>query len=655
MELSQILPGITSPADLQRLTHRELRLLSREIRETIIEVVGANGGHLASNLGVVELTIALHRVFGSPDDAFVWDVGHQSYTHKLLTGRFSRFSTLRRRGGLAGFPKRSESEHDLFDTGHSSTSISSALGLLKGRRLSGKNGKVIAVIGDGALSGGMAFEALSHAGQLGDDLIVILNDNRMSIGENFGALSRYLSRLTMTTSYQLFRTNVDKVISSIPLVGKSLSNFIFRFKRGLKGLFLKDNLFSDLGFEYAGPFNGHNIEELEKILERVKLLKRPVVVHVVTQKGRGYSPAENDPAKFHGIGPFCTTDGIVEKFDVLSFTEVFSRSITALAEENSKIVAITAAMAKGTGLAVFQQRYPDRFFDVDIAEQHAVTFAGGLALAGMKPVVAIYSTFMQRAVDQVIHDIALQDAGVVFMLDRSGAVPDDGETHQGIYDIALFRPVPGISMLAPASAAELELFLSWAVCQPGSVVIRYPKNPCPQELSAFSEPLVCGRGVLVGAERSLAGSVSAEFGSSEALIVCTGGIFPEVYGAAKILAGDGIAADIYNLRFIKPLDEGYFISLASRYSSVLFVEDGAVTGGIGEFLESLLLKAFPAVHTGVCGFPDRFVAQGKRFEILSEIGLDSCSLADRVRSLHYKESSYVSSISYSSGAAAAYN
>jgi 1-deoxy-D-xylulose-5-phosphate synthase len=619
MGTSQILPGINSPADLQRLNYRELRSLAHEIRQTIIEVVGANGGHLASNLGVVELTVAMHRVFKSPDDAFIWDVGHQSYTHKLLTGRYSRFSTLRQRNGIAGFPKRSESEHDIFDTGHSSTSISSALGVLKARKLSGAKGKVLAVIGDGALSGGMAFEALSHAGQLGDDLIVILNDNRMSINENTGSLSRYLSRLTMTSSYQIFRTNVDRLISAIPVVGKSLTDCIFRFKRGLKGLFFKDNLFADLGFEYVGPFNGHNIEELEKILERVKVIKRPVVVHVVTQKGRGYSPAENDPAKFHGIGPFCITDGIVEKFDVLSFTEAFSHSITALAEKNEKIVAITAAMAKGTGLAVFQRRYPERFFDVDIAEQHAVTFAGGLAIAGMKPVVAIYSTFMQRAVDQVIHDIALQNAGVVFMLDRSGAVPDDGETHQGIYDIALFRPVPGISMLAPASAAELDICLSWAVSQPLPVMIRYPKNPCPPEQCAFRGTLIPGRGVIIGA------------GQAEVLIVCTGGIFPEVKGAADILEGVGISADIYNLRFIKPVDEGYFISVASRYSSVLFIEDGIVTGGIGQFLESLLLKHLPEIHTGVCGFPDRFLIHGKRHEILMEAGLDSRSLAERVR------------------------
>ena len=393
-EFTTILSEIHSPADVKQLDKKQLPVLAQEIRKKIIEVVGKNGGHLASNLGVVELTIALHRVFDSPEDAFVWDVSHQCYTHKLLTGRYDSFDTLRKKNGLSGFTKRQESLHDFFDAGHSSTSVSSALGLLTGRMLRHQKGKVIAVIGDGALTGGMAMEALSHAGQISKDLIVVLNDNQMSISKNTGSLSRYLSRMTMTSSYQTFRFNIDRFVDRLPLINKFFTKFIFRFKRAIKALLYSNNFFVDLGFEYVGPLNGHNFDELEQVFTRVKKLNRPVVVHVVTRKGRGYSPAENDPARFHGIGPFCISDGTVEKFDTLSFTEAFSNALLDAAERDSRIAAVTAAMAKGTGLAAFAHRFPDRFFDVGIAEQHAVTFAGGLSVAGMIPVVAIYSTFI---------------------------------------------------------------------------------------------------------------------------------------------------------------------------------------------------------------------------------------------------------------------
>lgn len=622
-----MLQNIKSPDDIKNLSYSQLLELAQEMREKIIHVVGKNGGHLSSNLGVVELTIALHRVFESPTDAIVWDVSHQCYAHKLLTGRYDQFDTLRQKNGIAGFTRHQESVHDFFDSGHSSTSISSALGLLEGRRLLQKEGKVVAVIGDGALTGGMAFEALSHAGQISKNLIVVLNDNQLSIGKNTGSLSRYLSRLTVTSTYQTLRYKIDRFIDKIPIINKHLAKFVFRLKRGLKGILLTNNLFVDLGFEYIGPLNGHNIEDLEKDLQRVKKLDRPVVVHVMTRKGKGYSPAENDPVSFHGIGPFCTSDGTVEKFDTVSFTEVFARTMCDLGEKYPNVVAITAAMAKGTGLATFAHRFPQRFYDVGIAEQHAVTFAGGLACSGIKPVVAIYSTFMQRGIDQLIQDIALQQVGAIFALDRAGAVPDDGETHQGIFDISLLRPVPNLTLLAPASGVELESSLEWAVQQNLSVIIRYPKASCPEEEKEFALPFEIGRGVLLRDENF----------DSKTLFVCTGGIFPEVKEAQKILLKDNIHADIYNLRFLKPLDKKYFLEVVKAYDNIIFVEDGIRIGGIGTYLESLLQRTYIDKNTAVCGFHDKFISQGKRADILEEAHLSPEYLAKKALFLINKE------------------
>ena len=446
-----MLENINSPSDIKNLSQKQIKQLAQEIRETIIKTVGTNGGHLASNLGVVELTIALHRVFDSPNDAIIFDVSHQCYAHKLLTGRYEQFKTLRQKDGISGFTNTEESPHDFFINGHSSTSISSALGLLTSWNLNKKDGKVIAVLGDGALTGGMAFEGLSNAGQMRKNLIVILNDNQMSIDHNTGAVSRYLSRLTMTKGYQSFRYRVDKVVErmveKIPSLGRPMDKFIFRFKRSLKGFLLANNLFTDLGFEYVGPLNGHNEVVLENVLRKVRNLSRPVVVHVVTKKGKGYAPAETNPENYHGVGPFNIQDGSVAKDDKLTFTQAFSNVLMEQAEKNPKITAITAAMAQGTGLSEFSRKYRERFFDVGIAEEHAVTFAGGQARGGMLPVVCIYSTFIQRAVDQMIHDISLQKSHCIFILDRAGVVPNDGVTHQGLFDIALFRPVPGLDII----------------------------------------------------------------------------------------------------------------------------------------------------------------------------------------------------------------
>jgi len=575
--------------------------------------------------------LALHYIFDSPKDAIIWDVSHQCYTHKLLTGRYCAFDTLRKKEGLSGFTKHCESEHDFFDCGHSSTSISSALGLLTGRKIQNVDGKVIAVIGDGALTGGMAFEALSHAGQIAKNLIVILNDNQMSIGKNTGSISRYLSRLTMTSQYQSFRYNIDRAVNAIPRVNKWMTRFIFRLKKAVKALVFTNNLFVDLGFEYVGPLNGHNLAELENVFSKVKHLNRPVVIHVVTQKGRGYRPAEDDPVSFHGTGPFCVLDGKGDKTEALSFTEVFSRSILELASNNPRIVAITAAMAKGTGLSDFAQRYPSRFFDVGIAEQHAVTFAGGLSAAGLKPVVAIYSTFMQRAIDQLIHDISLQNIPAVFVLDRSGAVPDDGETHQGIFDISLMRPVPNLSLLAPASAVELVSILSWATEQDLPVVIRYPKACCPSELDELSLPIEIGKGVLIK-HTSLLSDIrpAAKDSKAKTLIVCTGGILPEALTASRCLSQQNNYCDVYNLRFLKPLNKEYFTNLVKPYDYIVFVEDGVRIGGIGTFLESLLQRTYEVKKTAVCGFPDRYIAQGKKQDILEEAHLSSTHIIRKV-------------------------
>ena len=618
-----LLSKIHSPQNLKNLSQSEIIQLAQEIRKEIINVVGKNGGHLASNLGVVELTLALHRVFESPKDAIIWDVSHQCYTHKLLTDRYKDFQTLRQKDGISGFTNTQESVHDFFINGHSSTSISSALGLLTARELNNDSGKVIAVIGDGALTGGMAYEALSHAGQLCKNLIVVLNDNQMSIDHNTGAVSRYLSRLTMTGGYQSFRYKVDKLIDKIPYIGRPFEKFIFRFKRALKGLFLTNNLFVDLGFEYVGPLDGHNEALLEKVLKKVSHLHRPVVVHVITKKGRGYSPAENNPELFHGIGPFQISDGTVETFDTTSFTEAFSQIICQKAQENKDIVAITAAMAKGTGLTSFSIKYPERFFDVGIAEEHAVTFAGGLAKGGKIPVTCIYSTFMQRSVDQMIHDIALQKAHAVFMLDRAGAVPADGVTHQGVFDISLFRPIPDLEILSPVSQNDLKLCFDWAVDKGTCVVIRYPKLSCPTEFPQFSSPVELGRGIFMPCTEFVIENVTEkqlEAHKNKVLVVLTGGMYPEAQKAVRsVLLEDGYA-DMYILRFIKPFDESYFIELAKKYYGVVLVEDGVKIGGICEYLKSILAEN-GILNTKLLGFDDKFFSHGTRDEILEAAGL----------------------------------
>ena len=631
-----LLDSIDSPEDLKKLNLSELKDLAAEIRLRIVSVVGRNGGHLSSNLGAVELTLALHRVFDSPRDAIVWDVGHQSYAHKLVTGRRAEFEGIRRCGGISGFPKRSESPHDAFDTGHASTSISAALGILEARRILGIGGVAVAVIGDGALTGGMAFEALSHAGQMGLPLVVVLNDNEMSISRNVGALSSYLSRLSATVRYQGVRSRIDRAVKGFPLIGDFLYERMVRAKRAVKALLFKENFFSDLGFEYAGPIDGHNMPAMGHVFREARRLGKPVVVHVITRKGKGYDLAEEDPSRYHGVAPVRVRGAGAEHSDPPSFTAVFSRAMVRRGLFDERLVAVSAAMTTGVGLDAFRASCPGRLYDVGIAEEHAVTFAAGMASAGLRPVVALYSTFAQRAVDQIFHDVALPCLPVVIALDRSGAVGEDGETHQGIYDIALFRPFPNLSILAPASAVELEACLEWALDSGRPAIIRYPKAPCPVEESAYAEPLEEGRGVFV-----------RQWGA-ECLIVALGGLVPIAAEAADALfieasssaassasfAQPGLCrggADLYSLRFARPFDEESFLEAVSPYARVLVVEEGVAAGGLGEYLVSLIASRLPRVQASAAGFPSMPLSQGSRDEQLASARLDARGIAERVR------------------------
>jgi len=623
------LPQIHSPDDIKKLTLRELNALAQEIRDYIVSTVSSNGGHLSSNLGIVELTIALHRVFNSPADKIVWDVGHQCYAHKLITGRYDSFSSLRKKGGIAGFPKRSENPHDVFNTGHASTSISAALGLLAADRIQGGNSRAIAVIGDGALTGGMAYEALSHCGHLGLPLIVILNDNKMSISRNVGGLSKYLSRLSMKKKYQTFRRLFDETAKKIPLIGNAFFNMIVRLKRAVKAVFYIDNFFVDLGFEYVGPIGGHNIHALISVLEDVRKISRPVVIHIITRKGKGYGYAEDDPHSYHGVGSF-SVDGGIEQSNInhKTFTESFANCLLEAAKKDNRIAAVTAAMKTGTGLSAFADTFPNRFFDVGIAEEHAVTFAAGLAAKGLRPVVAIYSTFIQRAVDQVIHDAALQKLPVVFALDRSGFVSVDGETHQGLFDITLFRSAPNMTLLCPASDNEMKLMLDYGINRETCpVIIRYPKALCPQETEAFSQPLEKGRGTWV--------SMS---GNNQVCLAFTGGLYREAVSAANLLKEQGIETDLYNLRFLRPVDEDYLADIMNKYKLVTFIEEGMREGGFGEYAQALArrrgCKAKTASFAVESVFLEEDLSLGSREELLAINQLNGKGIAETIKIIY---------------------
>ncbi|MBE3582077.1 MAG: 1-deoxy-D-xylulose-5-phosphate synthase [Thermoanaerobacteraceae bacterium] len=619
----KLLDRITSPEDLKSLTLSQLEALAGEIREELVRVVARNGGHLAPNLGVVELTLALHTTFDSPRDKIIWDVGHQCYVHKILTGRRSRFATLRQFGGLSGFPKRSESPHDPFNTGHSSTSISAALGMALARDLAGEKFHVIAVIGDGALTGGMAFEAMNHAGHLGTDLLVVLNDNEMSIAGPVGAMASYLSRLRTDPRYSQSKEELEKILKRLPRVGPKFLNLMERLKDSLKYLVIPGMLFEELGFTYLGPVDGHNIVQLREILQQARRTRGPVLVHVLTRKGKGYPPAEARPEVFHGVGPFDPQKGeIIERTGPPTFTSVFGAELVRQAEEDERIVAITAAMPDGTGLIPFARRFPRRFFDVGIAEQHAVTLAAGLAAMGLKPVVAIYSTFIQRAVDQIIHDVALMGLPVTLVLDRAGLVGEDGETHHGLFDIALLRCIPGLVFMAPKDEQELRHMLATAIRVEGPAVIRYPRGQgVGVPLEGHARPLPLGRGEVLREGNHVA-------------LVALGPLAHAAREAAGELAGRGIEAAVINARFVKPLDMDLIIAWARRTGHVVTLEEHVVAGGFGSaVLEGLAAAGCGGVKVRCLGVGDVFVPHGRPGLLREYLGLVPSAIADEVEKM----------------------
>ncbi len=617
-----ILDRIDGPQDLKSLSPAELEQLAGEIRAVIIDTVAKTGGHLAASLGAVELAIALHVVFDSPRDKIVWDVGHQSYAHKLLTGRRDRFATLRRFGGLSGFPKLRESPHDHFGTGHSSTSISAALGMAKARDLTGRGCAVVAVIGDGAMTGGMAFEAIDHAGHDGTDLIVVLNDNRMSIAPNVGAMSSYLTRLRTGPAYNRFKADIEETLRRIPRIGPRVAGAMERVKDSLKHLVVPGQLFEELGWRYYGPIDGHDLALLQSTLRSARQKGGPVLIHAVTQKGRGYSYAEDSPDQWHGAGPFEVGTGRRPRGAELTYTEVFADTICRLAEADPRIVAITAAMPDGTGLSGFKARFPDRFFDVGIAEQHAITFAAGLATQGLRPVVAVYSTFLQRAVDQVIHDVCLQSLPVTLAVDRGGIVGDDGETHHGVFDFSLLRSLPGICVMSPRDEEELARMLVTAVSAPGPVAIRYPRGKGPgTPLSQNPQPLPIGRGEVL------------RQGTAVSILAIGAEVEPALQAAATLEA-EGVSCAVADGRFVKPLDGDLVDLLVEAGTPLLTVEDHAAQGGFGSaVLEYLASRSRPGAVVRCLGVGDAIVPQGSISELKSMLGLDAMGIAQAAREL----------------------
>ncbi|MCB2228961.1 MAG: 1-deoxy-D-xylulose-5-phosphate synthase [Desulfarculaceae bacterium] len=617
-----LLPSINSPADLKDLNLRELETLARELRQEIIGTVEKTGGHLAPSLGVVELTLALHYVFDLPKDKIVWDVGHQTYAHKLLTGRRTDFQTLRKLGGLSGFPKRAESPYDSFDTGHSSTSISAALGMAVGERLKGGDGRVVAVIGDGSLTAGLAYEGLNQAGGMDEDLIVVLNDNGMSIAPNVGALSKFMSRTLSGRAYQTFRKELERMLGALPGIGKDLLDIARRSEESFKTFYTPGMLFEAFKFNYVGPIDGHNIERLIETLKNVKPLQGPQLVHVITKKGKGHASAEANPAHYHGVGAKAPVAKKSTSTPAASYTEVFGQTMVELAKDRPQMVAITAAMPEGTGLLPFAEAYPDRFVDVGIAEQHAVTFAGGLAVQGFHPVVAIYSTFMQRAFDQLVHDVCLMNLPVVFALDRGGIVGEDGATHQGVLDLSFLRCVPNLSILSPADEDELRHMLLTAVERQAPVALRYPRGK--------------GRGVPHGGPLKALPWGKAELrraGKDVALIGIGVGV-GAAEDAAEQLVQEGVEAAVLNARFAKPLDEEAICELAAASGRVVTVEENEAAGGFGSaVLELLSRRGLAGVRVKVVALNDVFVEHGTQSELRRIYEVDCISVAAAAREL----------------------
>jgi len=620
-----LLETISDPADIRGLDLGELHLLAEEIRRLIIETVSVTGGHLASSLGAVELTLAIHTVFDTPRDRLVWDVGHQAYAHKIITGRRERFHTLRRRGGISGFPKRAESPYDTFDVGHSGTSISAATGMAEARRLTGGDHKIVVVIGDGSLTSGLALEGLNWAGYRKEDLVIVLNDNEMSISPNVGALSAYLNRIMTGQTMTRLRAEIKSFFKSIPSIGEHMLKFSRQLEESLKAFVLPGALFEDLGFTYVGPIAGHRLDYLIRTLENVREMPGPVLLHVVTKKGKGYPFAEAEPRRFHGTGPFDVATGrplSPEGPTAVTYTRQFGRTICRLAAENPKIVAITAAMCDGTGLDTFAEAFPERFFDVGIAEQHGVTFAAGLAVEGLRPVVAIYSTFLQRAFDSIIHDVCLQNLPVVFALDRGGFVGDDGSTHQGLFDLSYLRCIPNLVVMAPKDENELQHMLKTAVEHGGPIALRYPRGsgvgvPLDEDLRALS----IGRGEILRE-------------GEDAAVIALGSTVHPALAAASLLADEGLSVRVINARFVKPLDRDLICETARRVGRLVTVEENVLMGGFGSAVTELLAdEGLGGCRVVRLGVDDRFVDHASQEELRRRFGIDRDGIAAAVRRL----------------------
>ena len=620
--MGKILDNINKPNDIKKIPRSQYPVLAEEIREFLIESVSKTGGHLASNLGTVDLTIALHAVLNLPEDKIVWDVGHQAYTHKILTGRKEQFDSLRQLDGLSGFPKRHECECDSFDTGHSSTSISAAIGMAVANTLDGNDNRVVAVIGDGALTGGLALEALNNVATLNKNFVIILNDNHMSISNNVGSMSKYLNKLRVGEYYNDLKIDVENSLSRIPKIGKNLVRSVKRTKDSLKNLIIPGGLFDDLGITYIGPVDGHNINGMIDIFNDALKIEHPIVIHVKTTKGKGYCFAEENPSKFHGINSFHVDTGleIADSNKLLSYTDVFSRTIVNLAENDKKIVAITAAMPDGTGLSRFEKQFPNRFFDVGIAEEHAVTFAAGLAASGYKPVVSVYSSFYQRAYDQILHDVCLQKLPVTFIVDRAGLVGKDGETHQGIFDISFMSAMPNMTIIAPKDAKELIEAVKFAVKFAGPVAVRFARGTAYVSDYTVSDKIIYGKSEVLEQGKDLA-------------LIAVGNMVEECQKAVDLLKRAEIKVTFVNALFIKPLDKSMIVSLAEKHENIVVVEEAIKKGGYGESIQAFVMENNLDCKVTVLAIDNKFVEQGTVEELRDRLGISSKKIYEKVLKL----------------------
>ena len=613
-----LLEKIEQSSDIKKLKEEDYPVLAKEIRQFLLEKISKTGGHLASNLGVVELTMALHLAFDLPKDKIVWDVGHQAYTHKLLSGRRDGFNDLRQFGGMSGFPKRKESPYDAFDTGHSSTSISAGLGIAQARDILGEDYSVISVIGDGALTGGMAYEALNNAAQMKKNFIIILNDNEMSISPNVGGMSKYLGSVRTREGYTALKKGVENALNAIPGVGKSIATGVSMVKNSIKQFFVPGMLFEDMGITYLGPVDGHDVNAMVQVLTEAKRMQKAVLVHVITKKGKGYGPAEQNPSRFHGVDAFDVVTGkSLKEKTYPSYTDVFSEKMCEIAGKNPKVVALTAAMADGTGLTKFSKEYPNRFFDVGIAEGHEVTSAAGMASAGLKPVVAVYSSFLQRGYDQVLHDVCIQELPVLFAIDRAGLVGSDGETHQGIFDVSFLSLVPGMSIIAPKNHWELEAMLDFGVTFDGPMAIRYPRGQAYRGLEAFLAPIEYGKAEMLYEEKDIA-------------LFALGSMVSTGEHVREKLKNKGYACTLVNARFVKPFDTAMIDQLCQKHKLIVTMEENVLRGGMGMCITKYIHDNYPGIRVIQVALPDAYVEHGNVTALREMLGIDSDSVIRQI-------------------------